>query len=285
MQSKNLFLTSKTEDLGQIIKEHSKSFYFASSFLPEKKKKAIWSLYAFCRTTDDLVDNNTLSSLDLVDEWKEDLNSLNPKNEILSAFKKTVEEFNIPIIYANELIDGCRRDLIQNRYKTFAELSGYCYQVASTVGLMSSYIVGFNRFYEHVVTENAIKAGIALQLTNIIRDVKEDLDRNRIYLPEEDFKTCNCDYNHPEIWKESKEFKALIKVQIKRARDFYKTSHKGIKHLEMEGRFAINCALTVYEGILSEVEKKDLDVLSERAFVPLPKKLALLPLILVKSIF
>lgn len=285
MQSKGYFTNSKTEDFGEIIKEHSKSFYFASSFLPEKKKQAIWSLYAFCRSTDDLVDNNTLSSLEQVDEWKEDLNSYNPKNNILSNFKKTVEEFNIPIIYANELIDGCRRDLVQNRYATFPELSEYCYQVASTVGLMSTYIVGFNRFFAHVVTENAIKAGIALQLTNIIRDVKEDLDRNRIYLPEEDFKACNCDYNDPQSWKNSKEFKSLIKLQVTRARNYYKTSHKGIKHLDLEGRFSINCALTVYEGILSEVEKRDYDVLSERAYVSLPKKLALLPLILVKSIF
>ncbi|MDX1919100.1 MAG: phytoene/squalene synthase family protein [Candidatus Caenarcaniphilales bacterium] len=284
-------MNCEIQDLEQLIKEHSKSFHFASSFLPEKKKKAIWSLYAFCRTTDDLVDAphpNLLlkekeEKLKLIDEWRQDFHSLRPKNFVLQNFQNTLEEFKIPEKYAYELIDGCRRDLIQNRYETFAQLSEYCYQVASTVGLMSSYIIGFNKNFEKVVVDNAIKAGIALQLTNIIRDVKEDLERDRIYLPKEDFETFNCDYNSPSTWRGSKEFNELIKFQVSRAHDLYKTSQKGTKHLEPEGRFAINCALTVYEGILDEVVKRNYDVFSQRAFVPFGRKLSMLPLILLKS--
>jgi phytoene synthase len=266
-------------ELREIISYHSKTFYFATQFLPSAKRIAIWSLYAFCRSTDDLIDcqpNKTNQELiNEIDDWKADLLSDEPNHKILAHFKTVIETYQIPIQYALDLIEGCKRDLTQKRYTDFAELSNYCYQVASTVGLMSIYIIGFDKNYQKEVEENAIKAGIALQMTNILRDVGEDLQRGRIYIPLKDFESCNCNPGQPEKWKDSKEFYRLLYIQMQRTKNLYAESWKGLKFLNPLGKFAVGVALTIYEGILPEIEKNQYDVLEKRAFVSFWKKLFL----------
>ncbi|MDJ0625534.1 MAG: phytoene/squalene synthase family protein [Candidatus Caenarcaniphilales bacterium] len=257
---------------------NSKSFTFATNLLPAKEKKAIRILYGFCRTYDNLVDESPNTSIEEIQMLQKDFNSKEPKDEINKLFKEIIHEFNIPMNYANDLIEGCIRDLSQKEYETFSDLCSYCYQVASTVGLMSCYILGFNQNKREETLDNAIKAGIALQLTNIIRDVGEDLHRGRIYLPKEDFQIGKCNFNNPESWKNSEDFKRLISLQITRARSLYKESKKGLKNLSLVGRLSVSSALRVYEEILSEVEKNNYDVLSKRAFVPMSKKIQLLPI-------
>jgi 15-cis-phytoene synthase len=283
-RTSNTSIKLSEDNLEKIIQQHSKSFYFASSFLPKEKRLAIWSLYAFCRATDDLVDENPHSNIQEITDWQAQLNNTQPSpNPIIQTFRETIAKFNIPIQYANDLIEGCKSDLTKNRYKNFDELSHYCYQVASTVGLMSCYIIGFNKSHQELVLNQAHKAGIALQLTNIIRDIKEDLTLNRVYLPQEDFEQFNCDYFDPSSWKASNKFKALVKFQIERAQKLYKDSQSGIQHLSVDGRFAINSALTVYEGILTVIQKRNYDVFGQRAYLNLGQKLSKLPQILIKS--
>src|SRR5690242_1530935 len=170
----------------KITAQHSKSFYFASGLLPEEKRSAVRALYAFCRTVDDIVDETTGSERDCqLDYWRRmvDSASFSDNDLVAAAWADTLIRYHIPRHYALQLIDGVARDLSQARYHTFEELATYCYGVASTVGLMSMYIVGFDN---NTAVPYAIKLGVALQMTNILRDVGEDYRNGRIYLPREE---------------------------------------------------------------------------------------------------
>ena len=264
-------------ELKEIIWQNSKSFYFSTWFLPNKTRYAIWCLYAFCRLTDDLIDNNPQANTESIRAWQKDFNSEKPLNRFLQAFKQIITEYKIPIKYANELIEGCASDLDQKQYQTFAELENYCYKVASTVGLMSAYILGFDENKKQEMEFYAIKAGIALQITNILRDIAEDLGRGRIYIPQEDFVKFGCNYLKPSDWPEQESFKNLLKFQIARAKAFYKESYKGLRFLKWPGCLSTSLALVVYAEILSKIEENNFAVLEKRAYISLGRKLSLIP--------
>jgi len=158
----------------KITAEHSKSFLFASGLLPEEKRSAVRALYAFCRTVDDIVDESVDGEREAqLDYWRTMVETASFADDdlIAAAWSDTLSRYHIPRHYARQLIDGVARDLSQSRYQTFEELATYCYGVASTVGLMSMYIVGFGT---NEAVPYAIKLGVALQMTNILRDVGED---------------------------------------------------------------------------------------------------------------
>src|SRR5215207_10068544 len=170
----------------KITAEHSKSFHFASGLLPEEKRSAVRALYAFCRTVDDIVDESLDSERDSqLDYWRGMVENASFENNdlIAAAWADTLARYHIPRHYALQLIDGVARDLSQSRYQTFDELATYCYGVASTVGLMSMYVVGFQT---NEAIPYAIKLGVALQMTNILRDVGEDYQNGRLYLPRQE---------------------------------------------------------------------------------------------------
>src|SRR5689334_7478542 len=170
----------------KITAQHSKSFYFASGLLPEEKRAAVRALYAFCRTVDDIVDESADAQQNSrLDYWRAmvESDSFADNNLVAAAWADTLTRYHIPRHYALQLIDGVARDLSQVRYQTFDELATYCYGVASTVGLMSMYIVGFKN---NEAVPYAIKLGVALQMTNILRDVSEDYQNGRLYLPREE---------------------------------------------------------------------------------------------------
>ncbi|RPJ17354.1 MAG: phytoene/squalene synthase family protein, partial [Chloroflexi bacterium] len=170
----------------KITAQHSKSFYFASGLLPEEKRSAVRALYAFCRTVDDIVDEPSEVERDSqLDYWRAmaETASFADNDLVAAAWADTLTRYHIPRHYALQLIDGVARDLVQSRYQTFDELATYCYGVASTVGLMSMYIVGF---HSSEAVSYAIKLGVALQMTNILRDVGEDHKNGRLYLPREE---------------------------------------------------------------------------------------------------
>ena len=156
-----------------ITKIHSKSFSMASRLLPYEKRRAVQALYAFCRTIDDLVDHPNGNVEAELDEWRKRSVSRRPSgnNHTAVAWADARTRYQIPKRYAEQLIEGVARDLYQSRYQTFDELANYCYGVASTVGLMSMHIIGFTG---PEAIPYAIKLGVALQITNILRDVAED---------------------------------------------------------------------------------------------------------------
>lgn len=261
-----------------ITAAHSKSFSLASGLLPEEKRSAVRALYAFCRTVDDIVDEvESKKDRDFeLDYWRNVVQtaSYSADDLVATAWADTLVRYHIPRHYALQLIDGVARDLSQSRYQTFDDLATYCYGVASTVGLMSMYIVGFKG---HEAVPYAIKLGVALQMTNILRDVGEDYRNGRLYLPREELVTYGIREEDIAAGHVTDNWRQFMKFQIDRTRQLYEESWKGVKLLEREGQLAIGAASVFYAGILEDIEKHDYDVFSRRASLGAFGKLRKLP--------
>jgi len=249
----------------KITAQHSRSFYFASGFLPEEKRSAVRALYAFCRTVDDIVDEPSDARQDSqLDYWRTmvETASFADNDLVAAAWADTLSRYHIPRHYALQLIDGVARDLSQSRYQTFDELATYCYSVASTVGLMSMYIVGFTN---PEAVPYAIKLGVALQMTNILRDVGEDYNNGRLYLPREELAFHGIQEADIAEGRITNNWRQFMRFQIDRTRQLYEESWPGIKMLERDGQLAVGAASVFYQGILDEIERKDYDVFTGRA--------------------
>ncbi|MEL6581234.1 MAG: squalene/phytoene synthase family protein, partial [Cyanobacteria bacterium J06621_12] len=187
-----------------------------------------------------------------------------------------------------DMIAGQSMDLVCNRYQTFEELKLYCYRVAGTVGLMSNAVLGIGADANgvpwekdkpiYVPTEEAIALGMAMQLTNILRDVGEDIQRDRIYLPIEDLHAFGYTEQDLLAGIVDDRWKAMMKFQIKRAREYYKQAEAGIRYLIRDSRLPVWASLMLYQGILDEIEANNYDVFEQRAFVSKPKKALSLPI-------
>jgi len=265
-----------------ITAEHSKSFHFASALLPEEKRSAVRALYAFCRTVDDIVDESTELECDSqLDYWRGMVNhgSFLDDDLVAAAWADTLARYHIPRHYALQLIDGVARDLSQSRYQTFEELATYCYGVASTVGLMSMHIVGFKN---NDAIPYAIKLGVALQMTNILRDVGEDYRNGRLYLPREELAYYGIREQDIAEGRITDNWRQFMKFQIERTRQLYNESWEGVKLLEREGQLAIGAASIFYQGILDQIEKNDYDVFSQRASLSTVGKVGKIPALWLK---
>jgi phytoene synthase len=244
---------------------HSRSFHLASSLLPQPKRQAVRALYAFCRTVDDIVDAPSVAARESsLEEWRQisQAGRAPDGNPIATAWTDALRRHQIPRRYALQLIEGVSRDLAEARYKTFDDLSTYCYGVASTVGLMAMYIVGF-RSKEAV--PYAIKLGVALQMTNILRDVGEDLQSGRVYLPQSELQRYGISPHDLQAGRVTERWRDFMRFQISRARRLYDEAWPGIRLLHPDGRMAIAAAATLYRGILAVIERNDYDVFSRRA--------------------
>lgn len=269
----------------EITRDHSKSFYFSTSFLPADKRRAIRAFYAFCRTTDDTVDVLSKSDAEarpFLDEWRR-ASRLSPGeqvNPVLAAWTAIRDRYAVPQTYVEELIDGCEMDLSIKRYETWQALERYCYCVASTVGLISMHIIGVNGddpgLFERS-RQSAIDLGIALQLTNILRDVGEDLARGRIYLPQEDLRRFGYTEQDLRAGVIDDRFRALMRFEIQRARDYYARSIPAISALKSDGRIAVAAAAMLYCGILDKIIANDFDVFNKRAHLTFREKLQRMP--------
>ena len=258
-------LHSAYKQAEKITAEHSKSFHFASGLLPEEKRSAVRALYAFCRTVDDIVDEAMDAGCETqLDYWRGMVEnaSFRDGDLVAAAWADTLARYHIPRHYALQLINGVARDLLQARYQTFDELATYCYGVASTVGLMSMYIVGFKT---NEAIPYAIKLGVALQMTNILRDVGEDYQNGRLYLPRQEMAFYGIREEDIAEGRLSDNWRQFMKFQIYRTRQLYQESWLGVKMLEREGQLAIGAASVFYSGILDEIEKNDYDVFTRRA--------------------
>lgn len=255
---------------------HSKSFFLASGLLPGDKKKAIRALYAFCRTTDDIVDRPGPDCELQLERWKERSLSHAPRvNDPVSiAWADARARFRVPLIYARQLIDGVALDLHIHRYERFSDLTAYCYGVASTVGLMSMHIVGYS---SEEAIRYAVKLGVALQLTNILRDIAEDWDRGRLYLPQEELAAFGVSEEHLSLGIVDDAWRAFLRFQIERARRIYDEAWPGIRLLHPAGRLAIAAAASFYKDILVDIEKREYDIFQGRAHVSGWGKLRKLP--------
>ncbi|MBN8655067.1 MAG: squalene/phytoene synthase family protein [Anaerolineae bacterium] len=268
----------------EITRRNSKTFHMASALMPHIKRRSIHALYAFCRACDDIMDKPESDDPSAnLEEWRMKTTRFHPdeKNLVALAWHVTCLKHSIPTLYAEQLIEGVKMDLTVKRYQTFSELAEYCYSVASTVGLMSMHIIGF---HHQQAMPYAIRLGVALQLTNILRDVGEDYRMGRLYLPREELVTYGIREEDIAAGRVTDNWRQFMKFQIERARELYATSLPGVKLLDKSGRFATYAAGILYARILDEIEKNDYDVFTRRAHTSKLTKLKLLPVIWWKSI-
>lgn len=261
----------------EVTKQNSRTFYMASSLLRREKRRAAHALYALCRTTDDLIDKGDKSK-DLraaLESWRARVAATpHPNDPVALAWADAQAQFDIPHGYAQQLFDGIARDLTQQRYQTFDALTEYCYGVASTVGLMVMHIVNFRGA---AAVPYAVKLGIALQLTNILRDVGEDYRAGRLYLPLEELSAFGITEAEIESGHVTDRWRAFMRFQIERTRMLYAEAEPGIGWLDPDGRFAIAAASRLYSAILDDIEAHDFDVFTRRAHLGAWAKLKRLP--------
>ena len=257
-----------------ITRINSRSFYLSTQLLKPEKRLAIRALYAFCRTSDDIVDTNEDQATSALARWVAEVHApyALPDNPVLLAWNDTVDRYHVPQMLVDELLAGIAMDLTVNRYATFDELWLYCYRVASVVGLISMHIIG----YSEGAAQYAVKLGVALQLTNILRDIGEDARRGRIYLPLEDLERFGLTDSDIFAGQRDDRFRALMRFEIERAHALYEESWPGIALLSEDGRLAIGAASEIYRGILDKIVANDFDVFDRRAYVPLAEKLLIL---------
>ncbi|MEM6445499.1 MAG: phytoene synthase [Cyanobacteria bacterium P01_D01_bin.123] len=265
----------------QVTAKHAKTFYLGSLLLPEAKRHAIWSIYAWLRLTDELVDGLPAETTthETLDRWTEQMERMFsagiPTSETDVALVDTIKRFDMPIEPFREMLLGQRMDLERDRYETWEDLRLYCYRVAGTVGEMSSAIMGFAP--GQYAMEEAIALGMAMQLTNILRDVGEDARRGRIYLPIEDLK--RFDYSERDLFDYviDRRWMDLMKFEIQRARDLYTQAESGISALQKDSRWPVWASLMLYRQILAAIERNKYQVFRTRAYVSNLSKAVALP--------
>jgi 15-cis-phytoene synthase len=267
------FLKGKYEEYREYTKHYAKSFYFSSFVLPKEKRDAAYAVYSFCRYADNITDISMYESEEFLENkidfllkiLDEVYNHAEDGSKYISDFTYTVKKYGIPKIYFRELIEGVAADIHKKKYNNFEELEEYCYKVASVVGLIMIKIFGYT---DDRAPEYAIKLGKAMQLTNILRDIKDDYSMGRIYLPKDELDSFG--YTEEDIKNKvaDERFRALMKFQINRAREYYAEAGKGLNMLTNDGsRSTVKMMSRIYAGILNEIENSNYDIYSKRHYV------------------
>lgn len=256
----------------EIARHHGRSFYLANRLLPPLRRQAVIATYAYCRIADDIIDRAPVTGLDAaVDalaQWEQQL--IEPTDPVAIAFAFARGEFGVPIEPVRDLLLGINMDVTTTRYATWEDLRAYCYYVAGTVGVMVAPILGCR---DSKALRHAADLGIAMQLTNILRDVKEDATIGRLYLPLDEIRSFDCDPDAIIAGQPGDRFPELMAFQIDRTRALYKSAMLGVPSLVPSGRFATLAASGLYSRILNEIEALEYDVYRSRAYVPARGKL------------
>lgn len=277
-----------------ITRHYAKTFYMATRFLPNDKQRGIFAIYGYCRYIDNLVDDN----VDLIDnrcvandQLSEKLDKLRVKisgiysgkvqtnDPIFTAFADTFLHYQIPEELPLMLIDGVEQDLHKTRFQNFKEIYDYSFKVASVVGLMTTPVFGYK---DDQALNYAADLGIAMQLTNILRDVGEDIDRDRIYLAQDELIAFGLTDQDILGRRLDERFIEFMKYQIKRAREFYNRAELGISLLDRNARLPVYLARYNYAKILEKIEENNYDVFSTRAYLTKFEKLSIIPQVLYK---
>jgi phytoene synthase len=250
----------------QITKSEAKNFYYAFRTLPHRKRRAIYAAYAFFRRVDDVVDGD--ASLDVKREQLVQARTLmDPGSSsdgpdlVLLALKHAIDEHSIPTRYFGDFVDGMEMDLVQSRYRDFEELRRYCYGVASAVGLISIAVFGYT---DLKAEEYAVDLGLAMQLTNVLRDIGEDAGRDRIYIPTDELSAYGYSKTDLLSGTTNDAFRELMSFQVDRARQYFRSGLKLIPLVSVESRACPSALAGVYSAILDRIEASEYDVFSRR---------------------
>jgi phytoene synthase len=274
----------------EIAKREAKNFYYAFVALPEPRRNAICAIYAFMRKADDLADDESLPREERrrrLDGWLADWRGMchggDSSNLVFIAVRDAIERYEIPLSLLDELVAGVTMDLDQaatdqpDNYATFADLYRYCYLVASVVGLCCIHIFGYSDPRAEKLAE---ETGIAFQLTNILRDVVEDAERKRVYLPLEDLAAHGVALesllHRPLGAPPTAAERSLLAAIGQRAEEFYKSAQLLLPLIDRESRPALWVLVEIYHALLKRIERADYDVFSRRAGVPMAQKLGIL---------
>ena len=269
------------EHARRITAYYSKSFYFSARMLPSEQRWATYALYGFCRYCDNLIDtprqrtkSELLKEIQFVaEELRIAYDTGESEHPVIRAFILVAKSYGIPIAYPLDLLKGVAMDIQRTRYKTFDDLSLFCYRAAAVVGLMMTHVLGYkdDRAFDY-----AKQLGIAMQLTNILRDIKEDKEMGRIYLPQIEWVQFGVSERDILEEKMTPQLKSLIKYQVERADRYYAEAIPGISLLKTESQYAIYSAAKIYRGILRKIEAHDYNPFLGRVFVPSIQKVGIL---------
>jgi len=262
-----------------IAHKHGANFSVGFRFLPRTKRRAVYAAYAYCRWADDISDENGApasagesrpaeagapSILYRLDDWQRELDACyagQPTHPITIALADALKHFAIPKSAFVALIDGCRQDTVKSRYENFDELLHYCELVAASISDISLAIFGYRK-------DSAIEHGrhlsTALQLTNVTRDVGDDLARDRIYLPQEDLRRFNVSEKEIFDHAESDRMTALIEFQIERAESYFRAAEPLLDELDFDARFPVLLMGGVYATVLRKLKKDPLTAIRKR---------------------
>jgi 15-cis-phytoene synthase len=263
-------------------RRHAKSFYFSARFLPGEKRRSIYAVYALCRHVDDEVDEACVgderAARAAVARWGAELERAyrgqSVASPVLVAWADMLKRHSVPQALPLELMRGVLMDTYRKTYETWDDLRVYCYRVASVVGLMSSEIFGYRG---PETLRHAEALGLAMQLTNILRDVGEDYRLGRVYLPRDETRKFGVTDADLSAGRVTEGFRALMRFQIARARALYAEAERGIPLLERDSRFTVLLAARLYARILDEIERADFQVFTRRAHLSFAAKLRALP--------
>jgi phytoene synthase len=247
-----------------VAKKRARNFYYAFLLLPARQKDAMCAIYAFMRYCDDLSDEPG-ASRSAMERWRSALQDAlagrPDNNPAWPAFLDAVERYRIPREYFFEMIDGVESDLEPRTIQTFEDLYRYCYQVASVVGLTTIHVFGFSSRDALPLAE---KCGIAFQLTNILRDVREDAGLGRIYLPAEDLHRFGVSPADLKLGLRTEQFGYLMDFEVARARRYYSESAPLLGYVPQATRRAMWALIAIYSSLLDRVAESEYDVLTRR---------------------
>lgn len=272
-------LDASYEHCRQVARTRARNFYYSFVLLPRAERKAICAIYAFMRRCDDLSDDPApgVSPAAAIAEWRceldEALEGRFGPDPLWPAFHDTVERYKIPREFFHEMIEGVLSDLEPRQIPTFQDLYRYCYQVASVVGLTVIHIFGFK---SPEALPAAEKCGIAFQLTNILRDVREDAARGRIYLPGEDLERFHVDPRDLSEGKRTDEFVDLMEFEAHRARAYYKEAAPLVDMVDQHSRSSLWALIQIYSRLLDRIERTNYDVLARRVELPAREKVGII---------
>lgn len=258
----------------EIMEEHSKTFSKAFQYLPKRKRRAVWAIYAFCRTVDDIVDEGQDPHKEL-EVFKEELDtfakgSLKEDSFLWVALKDTFDQFDFDLQPFYDMVKGQGMDLYKKRYGTVEEMKEYAYYVASTVGIMLLPILSpRNKVRLH---SSAVNLGIAMQITNILRDIGEDMERGRTYLPQELLHKYQYTEEMLRNGEVNERFIGLWEELAEMAEEYYEEALAFMGLYPIASRLPVESAAQLYRGILASVRENNYDVFQKRAFVNLQQK-------------
>jgi phytoene synthase len=260
----------------EITRRASSNFYYAFMLLPAERRRALYSVYAFCRFVDDIADDDSVREpAQMLARWREELGEVfggKPARPISRALADNVGRFHIPRRYFEEVIDGVEMDLTRHRYQSFDELELYCRRVASAVGLICIEIFGYRNPATRIYAENL---GLALQLTNILRDVGEDAARGRIYVPLEDLARFGVAEQEILEGAYSERFRSLMEFEANRTRAFYSEAERALPPEDRPTMLAAEGMRLIYAALLERIVRSDYRVFDRRLSLSATRKLYL----------